>query len=106
MKIKGNIRLNRWKTALIILITFSILPTLASSEEFYKFERIWPTLQQPWYFNQPGGVTTDRDGFVYVADTYNHRIQKFTKDGQFVAKWGSKGSGEGELFIPHRRSRG
>jgi hypothetical protein len=24
-----------------------------------------------------GGITRDRDGYIYVADTFNHRIQKF-----------------------------
>ncbi len=37
----------------------------------------------------PTGIATDRDGFVYVADTWNHRIQKFTPEGAFVAKWGA-----------------
>lgn len=37
----------------------------------------------------PTGIATDSDGFVYVADTWNHRIQKFTPEGAFVAKWGS-----------------
>ena len=30
----------------------------------------------------------------------NHRIQKFTSDGQFIAKWGSGGNGDGEFYYP------
>lgn len=30
------------------------------------------------YFNRPIGITADSKGTVYVADTMNHRIQKFT----------------------------
>ncbi len=30
---------------------------------------------------QQGFVATDRRGNLYVADTYNHRIQKFSPDG-------------------------
>jgi sugar lactone lactonase YvrE len=37
----------------------------------------------------PGGVAVDTAGNIYVADTWNHRIQKFDKDGKFVTKWGS-----------------
>lgn len=37
----------------------------------------------------PTGIAVGADGFVYVADTWNYRIQKFTPDGQFVAKWGT-----------------
>lgn len=35
------------------------------------------------------GLAIDADGFVYVADTWNHRIQKFSPEGGFVAKWGT-----------------
>jgi PKD repeat protein len=35
-----------------------------------------------------------------VSDTFNHRIQKFTSSGTFITKWGSEGSGDGELYYP------
>jgi len=34
---------------------------------------------------------------VYVADNGNHRIQKFTSQGEFITKWGREGSGDGEF---------
>ena len=37
---------------------------------------------------------------MYVADWGNHRIQKFSPDGKFVAQFGSKGSGPGQLIWP------
>ncbi len=48
----------------------------------------------PGTFNEPWGVAVGPDGSVYVADTWNHRIQKFTPDGQFVTQWGAFGTGE------------
>ncbi len=41
--------------------------------------------------NEPWGLTVSDDGFVYVADTWNHRVQKFTRAGQPVAVWGRFG---------------
>ncbi len=45
-------------------------------------------------FNQPWGIGLGPDGSVYVADTWNHRIQKFTAQGQFITMWGYFGQGE------------
>ncbi|GAB4522163.1 MAG: hypothetical protein Fur0018_03550 [Anaerolineales bacterium] len=45
-------------------------------------------------FNQPWGVAVGPDGSVYVADTWNHRIQKFTASGQFITMWGVFGQAE------------
>lgn len=51
-------------------------------------------------FNRPSGVAVDGVGQVYVADTLNHRVQKFAADGLFLAQWGTHGSGDGELDMP------
>ena len=42
-------------------------------------------------FDFPSGVAVDIDGNVFVTDTQNHRIQKFTNDGDFLSKWSIKG---------------
>ncbi|RME87414.1 MAG: TIGR03663 family protein [Anaerolineae bacterium] len=48
----------------------------------------------PGTFNEPWGVAVGPDGSVYVADTWNHRIQKFTANGEFLATWGHYGLAE------------
>ena len=40
-------------------------------------------------FNHPTGITVDENDTVYVADTGNHRMQKFDPDGNLLGRWGS-----------------
>ena len=39
-------------------------------------------------FSEPWDVALGPDGSLYVADTWNHRIQKFSPGGQPLAAWG------------------
>lgn len=84
---------------IFFLLLFGIV-TPASSEETYKFERMWPTLQQPWYFHEVIGIAISKQGNVYVADQYGDCVRKYTLDGYFVSKWGKNGSGDGEFNGP------
>ena len=66
----------------------------------FKFERMWPTLPQPWYLGDPLGVALDADGFVYIADHVNHRMHKLAPDGRTVKIWGKRGGAEGDFNGP------
>ena len=48
----------------------------------------------------PSFITIDNQGIVYVSDSGNHRIQKFTSDGKFLSSIGTYGSGLGQLAFP------
>jgi predicted membrane-bound mannosyltransferase/sugar lactone lactonase YvrE len=50
-------------------------------------------------FNEPWGVAVGPDGSVYVTDTWNHRVQKFTATGKPLSAWGIFGQGETLLSL-------
>ncbi len=48
----------------------------------------------------PMGVCSDRQNYVYVADTGNNRILKFDTNGKLIAQWGTAGRTEGKMMSP------
>jgi DNA-binding beta-propeller fold protein YncE/Flp pilus assembly protein TadD len=57
-------------------------------------------------FRQPSSVVVDHLGRLYVADTYNHRIQVFAPDGHFIQSFGEEGAQPGALLRPKGLARG
>jgi len=55
----------------------------------------------PGQFNKPRGLAIDKKGFIYVADYFNARVQKFAPDGKFVLAFGTKGEGAGQFKEPN-----
>jgi sugar lactone lactonase YvrE len=54
----------------------------------------------PGRFAAPRGLALDRSGAVYVADTGNDRIQKFSSSGNLMASFDLSSSGAGEIRAP------
>ena len=50
---------------------------------------IWPT-----------SIALDRQENVYVADEWLNRVSIFTKDGDWIGKWGTPGDRDGEINRP------
>ena len=51
-------------------------------------------------FYMPLDMALDAEGNLYVLDTGNHRIQKFSPDGTYLATLGRQGQGPGEFNFP------
>ena len=62
---------------------------LWSSGTFFNAQS--DTTQQPGSFWGPRDIALDAEGYLYVTDTGNKRVQKFTPKGEFVEMWGSGG---------------
>lgn len=98
---------NRFPFQTVILSGFlrlCLLPILLSvsvmAEEVYQFERIKPTLKQPWYFYWPASLAVDRNGYLIVANTLQNRVMKISADGMVLKSIGKKGTGSGEFHLP------
>src|SRR5438876_802382 len=69
-----------------------------------NFLTVWGKFGFAWkgsshgVFDNPWGVGVDKDDSVYIADTLNNRIQKYTADGEPILMWGKEGAFEGAFF--------
>jgi DNA-binding beta-propeller fold protein YncE len=70
--------------------------------EPYVFDRQWGSFGTSGEskFNLPWGIAVDVSDNVYVADSGNDRIQKFSSTGQFLLEWGARGDEDLEFFEP------
>jgi len=51
-------------------------------------------------FLQPFGIAIDGNNNLFISDPLNHRIQKFTPEGEFLGTWGTYGHEEGQFRAP------
>jgi DNA-binding beta-propeller fold protein YncE len=49
------------------------------------------------WFTTVTSIVSDGQGNLFVADFYNHRVQKFTADGTYLTSFGDKGTGPGQF---------
>jgi DNA-binding beta-propeller fold protein YncE len=59
----------------------------------------------PNQFSGPTDVAIGEDGSIYITDGHetlsNHRVMKFSREGDFVMSFGEFGSGPGQFNVPH-----
>jgi len=58
------------------------------------------TLTAPGTFSLPEGVAVDKDGNVYITDTFNDRVEIFDADGGFIRTFGKNGDGPADFERP------
>jgi DNA-binding beta-propeller fold protein YncE len=56
----------------------------------------------PGLFQQPTDITWDKAGNMYISDGYiNSRVAKYSKDGDWIKDWGTRGLEPGQFNTPH-----
>ncbi|MGE4044900.1 MAG: peptidyl-alpha-hydroxyglycine alpha-amidating lyase family protein [Acetobacteraceae bacterium] len=55
---------------------------------------------RPGEFNIPHNITCDADGWVYVADRENHRVQVFDGNGKYETQWNNLHRPSGLYMTP------
>jgi len=58
------------------------------------------TGNKPGELNGPSGITLDSDGNVWVVSTLNHRLERFSPNGNHISGFGSFGIKPGQLNHP------
>ena len=72
-----------------------------SSTQPVSFQGAWGSYGNgTGQFHIPTAVAVDSSGNVYVADTGNDRVEKFTSTGTFISQWGTSGTGPGQFNKP------
>jgi tripartite motif-containing protein 71 len=91
----------RASSALAVVLAV-ILATSGIAAASVVFQLKWgDNSTLPGQLNQPNAVAVDgTSGSVYVADTGNNRIQKFSSSGAFLLQWGTLGTGDGQFSGP------
>jgi len=101
---KGTNAVMRFNPAGIVTMNLGRRPEGPDEPEYFDARKVAqnPPKHRDGYFNGPTDITWDTDDNIYISDGYsNSRIAKMDKHGNWVASWGSRGTGEGQFNTPH-----
>lgn len=92
---KGNFI---FSVTIITLALFALIfPQVSEGQDRYVHLYSWP---EGAGFDNPYDLAVDGSGYIYVADTNNHRIQKFNRFGDLIMSWGVWGTSDGQFQSP------
>ena len=95
--------MNRLLTALFFFLVCPAVPFAQSEPPHWQIKLLFSFGQsgeEPGQFHQPLGITAATTQAIYVADTGNHRIQKFDKNGKLLRFMGGFGFSSGQFQRP------
>ena len=81
---------------LAALLIFALLPKPVCAEDVLRSGSRGTDPES----QEASGLALDATGQVYVVDQENHRVQKFTPQGNFLATWGAYGTAPGQFSSP------
>jgi sugar lactone lactonase YvrE len=88
IRIVHNTKIGKWgKTPQVTLVPIQTLGDVNAADEKTAF-------------HMPANIVPDAGGNLYILDSGNHRIQKFSADGKYLATIGRQGQGPGEFYFP------
>jgi len=101
----GGVAIDRENRFLYVADTGNDVVDVFDADRFKLLRRIGkPSTRHdqtdPGTFSLPEGVAVDRDGNVYVTDTFNNRVEIFDADGEFISTFGKNGDGPADLERP------
>ena len=81
----------------LVFIFSAVSQSTGNEEDNFTVKTIASFGDGDGQFNIPHSLVFDEEGNIYITDTNNNRVQKFSSDGKFIAKWGSNGTGDGQF---------
>jgi tripartite motif-containing protein 71 len=68
----------------------------------YSLIKKWGSQGTGFGFSRPADLAIDSSGYLYVTDisSVSNKIQKFDSNGNFITKWGTTGSTNGQFLTP------
>jgi DNA-binding beta-propeller fold protein YncE len=102
MQVPNGIALDTENRLLYVVDTAQDQVLVYDADKFTLLRRIGTGGKNHWLtdagnFAAPSDVAVDKDGYVYVTDMLNNRVEIFDADGQFVSQFGKHGDGPGSF---------